>query len=141
MASGRANQATNQSILLGPVSVTEVPVSCEDSGKWNSPEFEEKFSGTLESFPLLDDQVGILAFLDRQLLGLDVLGAPELYAPVHCRLLGGHLTTALSAGNGSPFHEPAEEPELKALAQALQNARRENARASVEASTRLSTAP
>jgi hypothetical protein len=124
MAGEKTSRATNQSVLLGPSSVTLVPVSCQEVGRWSCKELEERFSGMIESFPLLEAQVGILAFLDRQLLGLDVLGSPDLYAPVHGRLLTGHLVTVLAAGKRPTLDQPAREPELKALAKALQDAQR-----------------
>jgi hypothetical protein len=127
MMGGQESQATNQSVLLGPGSVTKVPVSCRESGKWNCREIEDRFAPLLDGFPLLDDQVGVLAFLDQHLLGLDVLGSPELYAPVHRRLLASHLLTAFSAGKGGGVSRLAEEAELQALATALQYARRETA--------------
>ena len=87
----------------------------------------EKFSESLASFSLLEDQVGLLAFLDRHLLGLDVLGSPELFEAVHKRLLAGHLMTASFAGTNGGFDPPAEEADLQTLAQALQEAIRVDA--------------
>lgn len=118
------NHGTNQSVLFGPESTTRLPVSCRDGGKWSCGELKRKFSSPLKKFPLLDEQVGILAFLDQHLLGLDVLGTPELFAAVHHRLLIGHLLTALSAGENGGMETRAEEPELLALAQNLEEAER-----------------
>lgn len=116
--------STNQSVLLGPDSVTKVPISCLDAEKWNCEERKNGFSKRLTNFPLLDRQVGILAFLGRQLLGLDALGSPDLYSPLHRRLLTGHLVTALAAGRMAKLESPAENTEIQALAQALQGAKR-----------------
>ncbi len=116
------NQSTNQSVLLGPESVTEVPVSCSETGKWSCDEREKKFSERLAKFPLLENQVGILAFLGRQLLGLDALGSPDLYSPLHRRLLTGYLVTAVAAGKGGTPESSAEESEIQALAMALEGA-------------------
>jgi hypothetical protein len=124
---GGVNHATTQSVLLGPGSVTKVPMSCRDAGKWSCEKLREKFSESLASFSLLEDQVGILAFLDRQLLGLDILGSPELFEAVHQRLLAGHLMTASSAGTNGGFDPLAEEADLQALALALQEAIRMDA--------------
>jgi hypothetical protein len=41
------------------------------------------------------DQVGLLAFAGDAALGLDILGAPRLYARVHERLLRGYVLDAL----------------------------------------------
>ena len=118
------NHSTNQSVLLGPESVTEVPLSCSEAGKWSCKERERRFSKRLAKFPLLNGQVGILAFLGRQLLGLDALGSPELYSPLHRRLLTGYFITALAAGKKARAESPAEDAELRALARALEGAER-----------------
>ncbi len=118
------NHSTNQSVLLAPASVTRVPISCRDTGKWSCEELERRFSEKLANFPILEDQVGILAFLGRQLLGLDALGSPELYSPLHRRLLTGYLITALAAGEKAKSESPAEEAEIMALAEALEGAER-----------------
>ncbi len=118
------NRSTNQSVLLGPDSVTKVPISCLEAGKWRCEDREEGFSDKLANFPLLDGQVGILAFLGGQLLGLDALGSPDLYSSLHHRLLTGHLITVLAAGRMTKLESPAEESEIRALAQALQGAER-----------------
>ena len=118
------NRATNQSVLLGPDTVTKLPTACMDPGKWCHGERDADFTETLRSFPKLDGQVGILASLGRQLLGLDALGSPELYSPLHRRLLTGYLITALAAGERAEDEEGAEEKELMALARALESAAR-----------------
>jgi len=118
------SRSTTQSVLLGPDSVTMVPVSCQDNGKWSCEEGEERFSDRLDHFPLLEGQVGILAFLGRQLLGLDALGSPDLYSSLHSRLLSGYLLTALAAGEKAQSESPADEGEIAALARALECAER-----------------
>jgi hypothetical protein len=118
------NHTTNQSVLLGPESVTEVPISCSEVGKWSCEDRERKSSKRLAKFPLVESQVGILAFLGRQLLGLDALGSPELYSPLHRRLLTGYLTAGLTAGKEAESESPAEGAEIRALAQALEGAAR-----------------
>jgi hypothetical protein len=120
----RQHHSTNQSVLLGPESVTKVPVSCVEAGKWSCEDRDRKFSKRLAKFPLLDKQVGILAFLGRQLLGLDALGSPELYSPLHRRLLTGYFILALAAGKKAKSESPAEDGEIQALASALQSAYR-----------------
>ena len=119
-----ARHSTPQSILLGPESVTKVPSSCTESGKWCGEGRERRFSRGLAKFPLQENQVGILAFLGRHLLGLDALGSPELYSPLHRRLLTGYLITAMAAGKRAKSESPAEGAEIMALAQALEGASR-----------------
>jgi hypothetical protein len=120
----KENRSTNQSVILGPASVTKIPTSCIDAGKWSCEELQGRFFESLANFPILDDQVGILAFLGRQLLGLDALGSPELYSSLHRRLLTGYLLTALAAGEEARSESPAEEAEIMALAEALEGAER-----------------
>jgi hypothetical protein len=49
------------------------------------------------SFPWVDDQVGVLAFLGDQPLGMDVIGGHRLYARLHKRLLSGYVMDAFAA--------------------------------------------
>jgi len=114
------SHSTNQSVLVGPGSETHVPTSCVAPGKWSCEKREERFSESLKSFTPLEDQVGILAFLGQQLLGLDALGSPELYSPLHRRLLTSYLLTSMAAGTKAEAESPAEEAEIQALAMALQ---------------------
>ena len=127
MVGGLDNHATNQSVLVGPGTETHVPAFCVAPGKWTCEKREERFSESLNSFPILNNQVGILAFLGQQLLGLDALGSPELYSPLHRRLLSSYLLTAMSAGKKAEYETPAEEREIQALAMALQYAKRMDA--------------
>ena len=127
MRGGSENHTTNQSILLGPGSVTHVPTSCMAPGKWSCEKREQRFSKDMESFPILENQVGILAFLGRQLLGLDAIGSPDLYAPVHRRLLASYLLMSMTAGERANAEPPPEEADIQALAMALQCAVRVDA--------------
>jgi hypothetical protein len=116
--------SANQSVLLGPGSLTQVPTACTETARWGCRELEKKFSRQLGAFPLMDGQVGILAFMGQNLLGLDVLGTPQLYAPLHRRLVTGYLMAAMGWGNRGRFESPAEESELQALAASLERAHR-----------------
>ena len=120
----RSNHSTHRSMLLGPGSTTKVPISCMDPGKWSCSDLQERFLEIQEKFPLLKNQVGILAFLGRDLLGLDALGCPELYSSLHRRLVTGYLITALAAKTNGGLRPPAEMEDLQALADALQFAER-----------------
>jgi hypothetical protein len=125
VAGDRSHRSVFQTVLLGPDTVTRVP-TCEDRvSKWGCASLEAHFAGSLKEFPLLDKQVGILAFMGRNLLGLDILGTPELYAPLHRRLLTGYLITALTSGGRARLESPAAETEILALTRALENASRE----------------
>jgi hypothetical protein len=116
--------ATSQTTLLGPWTATKLPTSCTEAGKWDCVETQEGLSESLPSFPLLDRQVGILAFLDRHLLGLDILGCPQLYQALHRRLLAGYLATAFRARERPGGDGMAELCELEALARDLEAAER-----------------
>ena len=121
---GKKNKGTSQSVLLGPGSVTTLPISCTDAGKWSCEEMEGSLAESFGDFPLQEGQVGLLAFLGRHLLGMDVLGTPGLYSQLHRRLLTGHLMTALAAGEKARMESSAEEAEIQALARALEGAER-----------------
>jgi hypothetical protein len=116
-----------QTVLLGPNSVTRVPTSDDGVSKWSCAALEAQFTDCLKEFPLMEKQVGILAFMGRELLGLDILGTPELYDPLHRRLLTGYLITSLTSGEKGKLESPAEEAEMQALARALETAHREAA--------------
>ena len=50
-----------------------------------------------KSFPWMDDQIGILAFLGETPLGTDVIGGYKLYASLHKRLVGGYIMDAFAS--------------------------------------------
>jgi hypothetical protein len=49
----------------------------------------------VRSFPSVDQQVGLLAFVGARPLGMDVIGGGELYTRLHDRLLRGYIMDAL----------------------------------------------
>lgn len=51
----------------------------------------------LEAFGWVDDQVGLLAFVEDEVLGLDVIGGHRLYASLHKRLVSGYVMDAMSS--------------------------------------------
>jgi len=51
----------------------------------------------IESFPLVDGQIGLLAFYGERPLGMDVIGGQELFGRLHARLLRGYLMDSLEA--------------------------------------------
>jgi hypothetical protein len=57
-----------------------------------------------EAIELVDGQVGLLAFLGDEPLGLDLISSQALYGRLHDRLASGYIMDALAAGrkNGSP---------------------------------------
>jgi hypothetical protein len=120
----RGKHSTHQSMLLGAGSTTKIPLSCMDPGKWSCQELEKRFAESQSSFPLLRNQVGILAFLGRDLLGLDALGCPDLYAALHRRLVTGYLITAIAASGDTVPATLADSDDLRALASALEVAER-----------------
>jgi len=117
-------RACDQSVLLGPGSVTQLPTACLNATKWDSEEPSEPAAKSTGAFPLLEDQVGILVFLGRHFLGMDVLGSPELYRHLHKRLLTGYLETAGAAAEGGDLQPSANGEEVQALALALEGAER-----------------
>jgi hypothetical protein len=56
----------------------------------------ERLDEWIALFPGLDDQVGLLAFVGRRPLGLDVVGSQSLYCRLHERFLGGYCMDALA---------------------------------------------
>ena len=62
-----------------------------------SQSVEDQVSDWAEDFPLLEAQIGVLAFLRGIPLALDVIGSPELYGKIHDRIMRGYFMDALSA--------------------------------------------
>ena len=62
------------------------------------------------SFPALPGQIGILAFIGKDPLGLDVVGDETLYSRLHDRLIGGYVQDALRVrgADGEPDPEAAQ---------------------------------
>jgi hypothetical protein len=56
----------------------------------------ESVDDWIASFPCHEGQVGLLAFLGRRPLGLDLVGAQTLHARLHERFLGGYVMDALA---------------------------------------------
>lgn len=78
----------------------------------------------LDAFPLLEGQLGMLAFLGRRFIGMDALGCPSLYAPLHPRLLAGYALAARDDETPPSGCPPPDVPEAEAFAVALEEARR-----------------
>ena len=68
-----------------------------------------------EEFPLLEGQIGVLAFLRGTPLALDIIGSPKLYSKIHDRLMRGYIMDALSTRRTmrrpGEFRATAEEAE------------------------------
>jgi len=58
---------------------------------------EDSVVDWVEKFPLQDQQIGVLAFMDGRPLALDVIGSEDLYGAVHTRLMRGYVMDALSS--------------------------------------------
>jgi hypothetical protein len=56
----------------------------------------ESVDDWIATFPCREDQVGLLAFLGRRPLGLDVVGGHAMYERLHDRFLGGYVMDALA---------------------------------------------
>jgi len=56
----------------------------------------ESVDDWIASFPRSEDQVGLLAYLGRRPLGLDVVGSQALHHRLHERFLGGYVMDALA---------------------------------------------
>ncbi len=54
----------------------------------------------LQAFPRLPRQVGIMAFLGTTPLGMDALGSPRQYGPLHARILTGYVLDAMDELGG-----------------------------------------
>jgi hypothetical protein len=104
-----------RSILLGGKSVTQIPASPMERGDWVSLAQESEITEWLEHFPETKDQVGFLAFQGNRMMGLEALGSPNLYGPLHRRLLVRFVKMAFKHPDG----EKGDPKELQAQAQRI----------------------
>lgn len=61
---------------------------------------ESDLDAALKHFTVVEEQVGLLAFVGSQSLGLDVIGSQPLYAKLHARLLSGYVMDGLASREG-----------------------------------------
>ncbi len=66
----------------------------------------EDLNAWVARFPAVPGQVGILAFVGREPLGLDAIDHREIYGRMHTRLVGGHALDALAAGDAPEEPDP-----------------------------------
>lgn len=102
-----------RSFILGGKSVTQIPASAIERGGWTNPDQEGEITHWVNAFPCVKHQVGVLACLGEQILGLEALGAPNLYEPLHRRLLIRFVKQALPhpdipAGNPNRLERDAQ---------------------------------
>jgi len=115
---------TDRTVLVGPRTTADFPLALTSPETWDPPQRNGDLARCLKHFPLMEAQIGILAFLGRQFLGMEALGSPNLYAPLHSRLMGSMLEHVLSR-KGPVFPRPlARESEALAMADALERADR-----------------
>lgn len=80
--------------------------------------------GLERAFTIVERQVGLLAFSGPWFLGLDALGAQNLYAPLHSRILEGYLMAARAHGEVPESHGPVGEGEASAVLALMERAER-----------------
>jgi hypothetical protein len=117
-------QTPIRSILLAGKSVTQIPVLPEGDGSPDVEEQEPHKEEWLQVFRASERQVGILTFMGRKVLGLEALGSPELYSPVHGRLLARHVRKAWAQEAGVDGEASAEETDAARLLESLEAADR-----------------
>lgn len=109
---GSGGRLVERSILLGGKSVTQIPSPPMEGGGWVSPSQETEITEWLLKFPQAKNQVGFLAFQGNRMLGLEALGASNLYGPLHRRLLVRFIKEVLR----HPHAEGGDPKELEAEA-------------------------
>jgi hypothetical protein len=127
LVSENHERRATRSILLAGKSVTQIPATpplkgSEDgcSGEWDQNDW-------LPAFPALERQVGVMAFLGKQVLGIEAVGAPTLYAALHEDLLRKFVGLAAGAGAEAGGEPQAEETDAARILESLEAADRERA--------------
>jgi len=142
---------TSQSILLAPEDVTKLPVSPmrpSPPGAPGSPSGPAPGPGSGDlpgpgrhgdaveapdsapgpgwrsAFPLVERQVGLMAFVGPRFLGLDVLGGENLLQSLHTRILEGYVMAARTHFGVPRTHAPPGEREASGVLALLQRAER-----------------
>jgi len=121
---GDPGRLVERSILLAGKHVTQIPASSMEAGAWVGPDREAEITEWLKSFPPRDQQVGILAFNGDRILGLETLGAANLYLPLHRRLLIRFLKKAFSDPAQTDGDLAALETEAQKLVDAIEDSDR-----------------
>lgn len=96
-----------RSFLIRGKSVTRIPGPTNGGRGRPLPEEEADAASWVGHFPLKEHQVGALAFMGRQALGLEALGAANLYEQVHPWLVTRLALETLRAGiSPGPLQTP-----------------------------------
>jgi len=120
---GDRERRLNRPFLLAGNSVVQIPGSAVEAGDWSDPEVEETVTRYLEAIHPEEDQIGFLAFSGRTLLGIQALGAPNLYHVAHRFLLAPFIRECFAQGlrgqeerNGPQETFPYDLEEMKSRA-------------------------
>jgi len=98
-----------RSFLLRGKSVTRIPGSANGGSGRPLTEGGADAASWADHFPLREHQVGALVFMGHQALGLEALGAANLYEQVHPRLVTRFALETLRAGiSPGPFRTPED---------------------------------
>jgi hypothetical protein len=78
----------------------------------------------IRAFPLVESQVGLVAFQGNIPLATDAVGSPDLYAKLHARLLTGYVMDAMEGCDSGRPSRQASMAEAELLQEALGAAER-----------------
>jgi hypothetical protein len=132
---GSRGRLAARSFLITGKSVAQLPAASLEPGGWVTPEQESEITEWVEHFPIQKQQVGVLACLGTRVLGLEALGCPKLYEPLHRRLVIRFIREAFfrgeaASGEGETPESPQEgilrtlEAEARKLVNSLEDADR-----------------
>jgi hypothetical protein len=113
-----------RSFLLAGKSVTQIPATPPSKGSKGNCSGEGDLNDWLPAFPALERQVGVMAFLGKEVLGLEAVGAPALYAPLHEDLCRKFVGLASSVGSETMRELQAEETDAAKVLESLEVADR-----------------
>lgn len=127
LVSEEHERRATRSILLAGKSVTQIPATPPLKCSEDRCPKEGDLNDWLPTFPDHERQVGVMAFLGNEILGMEAVGAPTLYGALHEDVIRKFVGMAAAAGPEAGGEPQAEETDAARILESLEAADRERA--------------